>query len=189
MSHTESEDLVRKSAQSLIKEIELHSNDEPKLREGVANSVRDLLKRPDLLELGVFRKGNHITNSKYLYYDGRLEVTLDQFPKDKQVPPHDHGTWEALAIYSGKVHHVVYERIDDKSKEGYAELKIIDDRILGPGDIAMVVPPSEIHSFKALTDDTYSVTIVGDHYKPVRHYYNMAENSYVVRNPKAVPVT
>jgi predicted metal-dependent enzyme (double-stranded beta helix superfamily) len=186
MTQTESEDVVRATALQLIKEIERHAKDELKLRAGVTRSVRALLERPDLLSLGVYRKGNHITNSKYLYYDGRLQLTLDQFPKDKTVPPHDHGTWEALAIYRGRVKHTVYERVDDGSKPGFAELKIVDDRILEHGDVAMVVPPSEIHAFTALTDDTYSLTIIGDHYKPERRYYNAEEKSYVVRSPKVV---
>jgi predicted metal-dependent enzyme (double-stranded beta helix superfamily) len=188
MSITESEDIVRASALQLIKEIDRHSQDEAKLRAGVAASVRDLLKRPDLLSLGVFRKGNHISNSKYLYYDGRLQLTLDQFPKGKVIPPHDHGTWEALAIYRGRVKHTVYERVDDGSKPGFAELKIVDDRILEHGDIAMVVPPSEIHAFTALTDDTYSLTIVGDHYADERRYYNYEEKTVVVRQPRNVEI-
>jgi predicted metal-dependent enzyme (double-stranded beta helix superfamily) len=188
MPMTESEDIVRATALQLMKEIERHSKDEAKLRTGVTASVRDLLERPDLLSLGVYRKGNHITNSKYLYYDGRLQLTLDQFPKGKVVPPHDHGTWEALAIYRGRVKHTVYERIDDGSRPGHAELRIVDDRILEHGDVAMVVPPAEIHAFTALTDDTYSLTIVGDHYAEERRYYDYEAKTYVVRQPGKVEI-
>ena len=50
--------------------------------------------------------------------------------------------------------------------------------------MAIVAPPAEIHSFTALTDDTWSVTVVGGRYKDDRAYYNPADNSYVRRNPK-----
>lgn len=89
-----------------------------------------------------------------------------------------------MGIYSGQLKHVVYDRLDDGSKEGYAELKNIDDRVLERNDIAMVAPPAEIHSFEALTDDTFAVTIVGGRYKADRAYYKPDENSYVRLNPK-----
>ena len=80
--------------------------------------------------------------------------------------------------------HVVYDRRDDGKKEGFADLAIIDDRVLEKNDVAIVAPPSEIHSFTALTDDTISLTIVGGTYKPDRKYYNAADKTYVVRQPK-----
>ena len=70
------------------------------------------------------------------------------------------------------------------SKEGYAKLQVIDDRVLQPGEMSIVAPPAEIHSFTALTDDTWSVTIVGGCYKPDRHYYDPANNSCRIANPK-----
>jgi len=59
-----------------------------------------------------------------------------------------------------------------------------DDEVLEKNELAIVAPPSEIHSFTALTDDTISVTIVGGKYKPDRKYYNAADKTYVVRQPK-----
>src|SRR6185369_8120560 len=113
---------------------------------------------PDLLSLGVKRQGNHIDNSKYLYYDGQLVITLDEFPKGKRVPPHDHGVWEAVGIYRGKISHTVYQRKDDGSKEGYAELEVVDDRFLGDGNTAILAEPADIHSFVSLAESTFSIT-------------------------------
>jgi hypothetical protein len=90
-----------------------------------------------------------------------------------------------MAIYSGRLKHVVYDRQDDGSKEGYANLKVMDDRVLEKNDIAIVAPPAEIHSFMALTDDTISVTIVGGRYKDDRHYFKPEDKTYVRRTPKA----
>ena len=72
-------------------------------------ALKRIVAQPDLLSLGVKRQGNHIDNSKYLYYDGQLVITLDEFPKGKRIPPHDHGVWEALAVYKGSFEHTVYE--------------------------------------------------------------------------------
>lgn len=174
---------VRDLAQEVQRLVSVHGCDGPKLLEGLREPLQKILSR-DLTAAGVKRQGNHIDESKYLYYDGEMSITFDHLPKDKYIPPHDHGVWEAMAIYSGELKHVVYDRTDDGSKEGYAELKVVDDRVLGRNDICMVAPPTEIHSFTALTDDTWSVTIVGGRYKDDRAYYKPEKNSYVRRNPK-----
>ena len=174
---------VRELAQQVLRLVEEHGQDGPKLLEGLREPVQRLMKA-DLASQGVKREGNHIDNSKYLYYDGQMSITFDHMPKGKVIPPHDHGVWELMAVYSGRLKHTVYDRQDDGRKEGYADLKVVDDRILERNDVAIVAPPSEIHSFTALTDDTISVTIVGGKYKTDRKYYNPAEKSYVVRMPK-----
>jgi len=55
------------------------------------------------------------------------------------------------------------------------------------GDIAMVVPPSDIHSFEAMTEGTFALSIVGGEYSPLRHYYNLQANTYAVRTPGCCP--
>lgn len=185
MSATTANNSIRQCAMSIIDAVRQLGSDNPNLRDGIREPMLALLKRPDLRELGVRRDGNHIDWSRYLYYDGEMSITLDNFPKGKKIPPHDHGVWEALAIYSGRVSHTVYQRNDDGSRPGYADLEVVDDRVLGPADFAMVAMPAEIHSFTALDDDTFSLTVVGGHYKPDRHYFNPEEKTYVTRRPRA----
>lgn len=184
MSEASKDYTVRELADEVRRLVKLHGEDGKKLLEGLQEPVRKLLAT-DLTKVGVKREGNHIDNSKYLYYDGQMSITFDHMPKGKFIPPHDHGVWEAMAIYSGRLKHVVYERKDDGSKEGFADLQIIDDRVLERNDLAIVAQPAEIHSFTALTDDTVSVTIVGGRYKDDRHYFKPEEKSYVKRTPKA----
>ena len=174
---------VRDLAQAVQKQMVIHGKDAKSILEGIREPVTKILNR-NLQDIGVKHEGNHIDESRYLYYDGEMSITLDLLPEGKDIPPHDHGIWEALAIYSGKLHHTVYDRKDDGSKDGYAELQVIDDRVLQPGEMSIVAPPAEIHSFTALTDDTWSVTIVGGRYKPDRHYYDPANNSCRIANPK-----
>ena len=185
MSATTTDTTIRQCAQSIIEAVRRLGPDSPQLAETIRTPMLELLKRPDLKELGVKRDGNHIDWSRYLYYDGELSITFDNFPKGKKIPPHDHGVWEALAIYSGRVSHTVYRRNDDGSKEGYADLTVVDDRVLGRSDFALVAMPAEIHGFTALDDDTFSLTVVGGHYKPDRHYFNPEEKTCVTRRPRA----
>ncbi len=174
---------IRDLAMDVQRQVSIHGSDGAKLLEGLRDSLTRILAS-DLSKLGVKREGNHIDESRYLYYDGEMSITFDHLPKDKFIPPHDHGIWEAMAIYSGRLEHTVYDRKDDGAKEGYAELEVIDDRTLELGDMAIVAPPAAIHGFTALTDDTWSVTIVGGRYKDDRAYYDPETNSYVRRNPK-----
>ena len=188
MSNRSSDNSVRASAKALIEVIDAYEKDRDsvKLRAGLLAATKALATRPDLLKLGAKRQANHIDNSKYLYYDGQLSMTLDEFPKGKQIPPHDHGIWEAIVVCSGRLQHSVYSRADDGKREGHAELRVDEDVELTPGQIAMVVPPGDIHSFKAVADRTFVITIVGGEYSPTRHYYKLEDNTYQVRTPKAL---
>jgi hypothetical protein len=84
-------------------------------------------------------------------------------------------------VYRGRIRHVVYERVDDQTVPGAAELRIAEDRELEPGDFAIVAPPADIHSFTALSDGTYGITVVSGSYKRDRHYYQPEKNTYVIR--------
>lgn len=177
---------IRECADAVRAAIQKNQSNLEGLRADLLEAARPFISRPDLFELGTKRPGNHIDNSKYIYYDGELSITLDQLPKDMVVPPHDHGIWEALIILKGSLHHAVYDRTDDGSVEGKAELKCIEDRTFTPMELAMVIPPAEIHSFTALDEETYILTIVGGDYAAKRHYYNVDESTYVVAKAGAV---
>ncbi len=189
MLHRQDDQLTRHTAQALMAVLERYDldRDAAGLRAGLLRATERLRAAPDLYQLGVKREGNHINNSKYLYYDGQLQITLDELPHGMKIPAHDHGIWEALILCSGRVTHTVYERADDGNTDGYADLRIIEDRICSPGDIAMVVPPADIHAFTALPGDrTFAMTIIGGKYADTRRYYSVESKSYVVRTPKAL---
>lgn len=189
MPETNSLCSTRDCAHAVIAAIEGAQNDHERLRGALLKATEPFLARPDLFSLGVKRPGNHIDNSKYIYYDGALSMTLDQLPHGLVVPPHDHGIWEALVILKGSLRHVVYDRRDNGAVAGHADLETVEDRVYTPHELALVMPPAEIHSFTALEEETYIFTIVGGNYKPARYYYNVAEQSYVVaaagKQPKA----
>lgn len=188
MTHPVVDSSVRSCAQALVEVINAYDLDlnAVNLRKGLLHATQRLVQRPDLLSLGVKRQANHIDNSRYLYYDGQICLTLDEFPQGKLIPPHDHGIWEALVVCAGKLSHTVYQRMDDGSTQGHARLDVVEDVVMVPGDITMVVPPGDIHSFTAVQDQTFVITIVGGEYAPKRHYYNTSDHTYMVRTPKAL---
>src|SRR6185295_6123038 len=113
MTTQNSEQVVRECARDIMAIVDKHKDDNAGLMQALQDPLRRIIAQPDLLSIGVKRQGNHIDNSKYLYYDGQLVISLDEFPKGKRIPPHDHGVWEALAVYKGSFDHTVYERKDD----------------------------------------------------------------------------
>jgi hypothetical protein len=174
---------IRECAQALMRLFEAPSREEAVLRRGILEATRPLIERPDLTSLGVKRQGNFVNNSKFIYYDGQLEIALNQMPNGVRFPAHDHGTCEANMIYSGRLAHTVYKRVDDGTRLGHADLAVIDDRVLERGDISVMVPPIEIHSFMGLTDDTFLLTVVDGRLNADRHFYDLETRSYSVGTP------
>lgn len=175
---------ARDCARDIVAAIALHGRDAVKLGDALRLPIAKLAACPGLVEQGAPRTGNNVDVSYYLYFDGELSILLYRVPKGKTIPAHDHGIWETVSVYRGRIRHVVYERIDDGAVPGRAELRAIDDRVLERGDLAIVAPPTDIHSFTALDDDTYGITVVNGPYKPDRHYYQPDEKTYVVKGQR-----
>jgi predicted metal-dependent enzyme (double-stranded beta helix superfamily) len=181
MSATAPTSIIRDCAQAIAAAIARHGSDGEALGAAIKASLRHLVAMPNLLELGIPREGNNVAFSQYLYFDGDLSIIIFEVPNGKTIPPHDHGIWETLSVYRGRIRHVVYERVDDQTVPGAAELRVAEDRELERGDFAIVAPPADIHSFTALSDGTYGITVVSGAYKRDRHYYQPEKNSYVIR--------
>lgn len=175
---------IHDCAEAVIEAIGRAGQDMDRLRRDIHPPVARLMARPDLLTLGVPREGNNVAFSQYLYYDSQLSILLFQVPRDKPIPPHDHGIWETVFVYRGRLKHTVYERQDDGTRPGFADLKVIDDRILEQGDMALVAPPRDIHGFTGLTDETFGITVVNGAYRPDRHYYRPEEKTYLIRGQR-----
>lgn len=86
--------------------------------------------------------------SRPLYTDETgLTLVRACFPPETNTPIHNHGTWGVIAVYSGKDRLQEYRRLDNGEGEGYAEIELAAERILGPGDTAIIPhPPQDIHA-------------------------------------------
>ena len=71
----------------------------------------------------------------------------------KSVPPHNHTTWAVIVGVYGDELNRFYERTDDSSKEGYAELKETGSFVVQHGN-GVVFLPDDIHAIS--TDDSES---------------------------------
>jgi predicted metal-dependent enzyme (double-stranded beta helix superfamily) len=179
---------VRECARSFV-ELDAPLQGGPKFQgfvEAATPVFRRLLQRPDLLTMG-FVTGTHRVPTRLLYCDGQLSIVAGQEPPRLPVAVHDHSMWEMLGLYRGTLDHTLYGRADDMTRPGYAELEVIDHRVMEPGDVICVPPPPhDIHGFTALRDNTWLVAILPGWYPNVRRYFEPERNIYYLQSQTPV---
>jgi hypothetical protein len=72
---------------------------------------------------------------------------------------HDHAhIYTLYGVLDGRERIVRYDRLDDRSKPGYAEIKESSDVLCGPGEIDLV-KPYEVHTELTVGERTVAVII------------------------------
>ncbi|QSJ18737.1 cysteine dioxygenase family protein [Nostoc sp. UHCC 0702] len=95
----------------------------------------------------------------YRALDRSLTVFSLVIPPGSTTPVHDHLAWGLIGLYKGNQQETVYRRVDSGDAEGHAELEVVEERSLQPGDIYRLLPPDgDIHAVKT-TSQTPSVSI------------------------------
>lgn len=87
--------------------------------------------------------------------DHRLAVFAVSWLPGRGAPPHDHGTWAVVAGVDGAERNIFWERLDDRSREGYAELERIGDKVFDAGEV-VAMPTGTLHS---VDNDSDAVTV------------------------------
>ena len=162
------------------------AEDLERMRAAIADPIRRLVAREDLLDLGLPRPGNNVDESWYLYYDGDVSAVLFKVPTEPTVQPHDHGLWETLLVYRGALRHTLYERVDDRQVSGRAVLREYESKTLHPGEYAVIAPPRDIHTFRAVAKGTYGITISRGLYNPERLYFDVEAQTCATRRPRTL---
>ncbi|MDY6912426.1 MAG: HEAT repeat domain-containing protein [Chloroflexota bacterium] len=101
---------------------------------------------------------------------------------------HDHGSWGIVGSFVNQTEEISYRRIDDGSREGYAEIEERSRRVLSPGDTTSVLPLNGgIHWTGSASDETgLTVHVYG---RPMRkgfvQCFDLENNSiYYLITPK-----
>lgn len=83
-----------------------------------------------------------------LYQDeSGLTLVRARFGPEEMTPIHSHGSWGVIGVYKGRDRYQVWRRLDDGTGHGDAEVEIVDERILEPGDVVILPPPpQDIHA-------------------------------------------
>ena len=83
--------------------------------------------------------------------DHSLAVIVVSWRPGVVAPPHDHGTWAVIAGVDGEETNAFWKRLDDGSREGYAELAKTGEKGFGQGEVLAMLPGA-IHSVENRTD-------------------------------------
>ena len=95
--------------------------------------------------------------------DHSLAVLVLAWLPGRGTPAHDHGTWAVVAGVEGVEHNVRYNRIDDRSRDDFAELEIKHEFDASEGDLGCM-RTGGIHKVTNETDRvTLSVHTYGRH--------------------------
>ena len=95
--------------------------------------------------------------------DHSLAVFAVSWLPGRGTPPHDHGTWAIVVGVDGPETNVFWERTDDRSRPGHAELRKLGEKIFHPGDV-IAMPTGTIHSVINESDRvTLSLHVYGKH--------------------------
>ena len=85
--------------------------------------------------------------------DGSLCLFSLVVPAGASTPVHDHLAWGIVGIYRGRQDETIYERLDDGSDEGKADLRLATRRTLNTGEFYTLLPPAEdIHYVQTVSD-------------------------------------
>ena len=87
--------------------------------------------------------------------DYGLSIAAVSWLPSRGAPPHDHGTWAVIAGVEGPEKNEFFERMDDGSRDDYAELRKIGEKVLDAGEV-LALPTGVIHS---VHNDTDAVTL------------------------------
>ena len=79
--------------------------------------------------------------------DHTLAVAALSWLPGRGTPPHDHGTWGVVVGVEGDEVNTFWQRVDDGSRSGYAELRRLSEKTFSPGD-AIAITPEIIHSVR-----------------------------------------
>lgn len=95
--------------------------------------------------------------------DHTLAVFAVAWGAGRAVQPHNHGTWAVVAGVDGPEKNFFWKRVDDRSRQGYGEIRKQAEKVFGPGDVVTFLPDS-IHSVANETDrTTLSLHVYGKH--------------------------
>lgn len=116
----------------------------------IAEQMRDLVKNPEVTGSQDEPAGNvHAgRQSRPLYTDETgLTLVRARFGPEAMTPIHNHGSWGIVGVYRGEDRYQIWRRLDDGTVPGRARIELVDELILGPGDVVIVPnPPQDLHA-------------------------------------------
>lgn len=115
-----------------------------------AERLSVLSRNDDLMRYGLALGPADASTNNFLLWreEPNVLLAIAQFDQHYVSPVHEHDHYWVIGCgYRGHDRWDMYERLDDGSKKGFADLKLVDRYDLSPGKTAiMPPPPCSIHS-------------------------------------------
>lgn len=113
--------------------------------------------------------------------DHGLAVALLTWSPSGATLPHNHGTWGVVVGLEGAEKNILWRRVDDGSRAGYAQLERVGEMDCVNGQ-AVVLPSSTIHSVENTTDQpSVSLHVYG------KNVYYTGRSQFDVVNNRELP--
>jgi predicted metal-dependent enzyme (double-stranded beta helix superfamily) len=148
-------------------------------RERIRRDLEKLLSNKDFV---AFHCGPDAAPGVHLLYedpDSGFQVLAHVNAEARKSPPHDHGeSWAVYGQAAGHTDMTVFERSDDGSRQGYADIREKVNYRLDPG-CAGTFGPRDIHAIN-FVDGARFVRVTGTNLGVIStRRYDMADHSYV----------
>ena len=152
---------VKYSLDEFVYDMETLLKDQPdqeKIFDKGSSYLSRLINNPDTipaeyrLPVGKGRRPNH---GSYLLYQGEsgLLVTAVVWGPGDHASPHDHRTWGMIGVMDNALNETRFRRVDDRSREDYAQLEEDRAALVKPGEISLLIPEvDDIHQMDNFTD-------------------------------------
>ena len=145
----------------------------------IQEKMQVLIQNPEYAEIDEEAAAGNIhtgRQSEPVYEDETgLILVRARFGPEAMTPIHSHGSWGVIGVLKGRDHYQVWQRKDQGDGPGEAEVELIEDRILEPGDaVILPPPPQDIHAQQGYDGQaTYEFVLFGKNaMKNPRLYYD-----------------
>lgn len=152
----------------------------------VGERLRVLARTPNLIPEGEL-VGLHggSASMTLLHSDGAdgLTLMLAKFPDTAPTPIHNHNSWGVACVVHGRDRYQHFERLDDGADREHAQLRLLYERELEPGDVAVWLdPPHDIHCQQGIGGPAWELVCFGlDITARPRQYFDLETGSVRVQ--------
>jgi predicted metal-dependent enzyme (double-stranded beta helix superfamily) len=101
-----------------------------------------------------------------------LTLMLGQFSPREATPVHDHGSWGVACVVRGRDRYRHWQRLDDGSRPDRADVRVLYEKVLGPGEfVTWPEPPGDVHSQQGVDGPALELVLFGRNVLAVRRHY------------------